>query len=139
MKKYRIGYTQGVYDMFHIGHLNLLLQAKELCDFLIVGINSDQLVNNYKNKSPIICDKDRARIVENIRCVDKVIIVDTLEKKEIYKKTKFDAIFIGSDWKGNDRWKKTELEFKNIGVDVVYLKHTDGISTSLIRRNLSDK
>lgn len=136
MKKYKIGYTQGVYDMFHIGHLNLLLQAKEHCEFLIVGINSDQLVENYKNKSPIICQEDRARIVENVKCVDKVIIVDTLDKKEIYKINKFDAIFIGSDWKGNERWKNTEIEFKKIGVDVLYLKHTDGISSSDLRKLL---
>ena len=70
MKPYRIGYTQGTYDMFHIGHLNLLNQAKELCEVLIVGVNSDELVEAYKNKSPVVSAKDRKAIVENIKAVD---------------------------------------------------------------------
>ena len=70
MKKYKIGYTQGVYDMFHIGHLNLINQAKERCEYLIVGVNSDQLVERYKNKTPVICQEDRRTIVANIKAVD---------------------------------------------------------------------
>lgn len=133
MKKYKIGYTQGVYDMFHIGHLNLLNHAKKYCEILIVGINSDELVKEYKNKIPVVSDKNRATIVENIKSVDKCIIVNTLDKEEIFKNIKFDAIFIGSDWQGNSRWKETEKIMKKYNVDVVYLPHTDGISSTILR------
>ena len=97
MKKYKTGYTQGVFDMFHVGHLNLLNNAKEYCETLIVGVNSDKLVQNYKHKTPVINENDRMEIVRNIKSVDKVILADTLDKMEMLKKIHFDAIFIGSD------------------------------------------
>ena len=133
MKKYKIGYTQGVYDMFHIGHLNLINHAKEYCDYLIVGVNSDKLVQSYKNKTPVICQENRQAIVENIKAVDKCIIVDTLSKSELLNEISFDAIFIGDDWKGSPRWQKTEADLKPLGVDVVYLKYTDNISSTILR------
>ncbi len=133
MKKYKIGYTQGVYDMFHIGHLNLLKHAKEYCDFLVVGINDDQLVQMYKNKKPIINQEERKEIVYNIKGVDECVIVSTLDKVEIWNQLHFDAIFIGNDWKESARWKKTEMDLKQLGVDVVFLPHTDGISSTLLR------
>lgn len=136
MKKYKIGYTQGTYDLFHIGHLNLLNHAKEQCDYLIVGINTDRLVKEYKNKQVIIHEEERARIVEAIKAVDEVILTDTLDKNEIAKKIKFDAIFIGDDWINNERWIKTKEEMKKIGIDVVFLPHTDGISTTEIRKKI---
>ena len=86
MKKYKIGYTQGVYDMFHVGHLNLLNNAKKYCDILVVGVNSDELVQNYKNKTPIINQDERKYIVENIKAVDECIVADTLSKTEMLKK-----------------------------------------------------
>ncbi len=134
MKKYKIGYTQGVYDMFHVGHLNLLNNAKKYCDILIVGVNADKLVQEYKNKTPVINENDRRCIVENIKCVDKCIIVDTLDKVKIQKKIGFDAIFIGDDWKGNSRWAQTEIDMKNLGATVVYLPHTAGISSTELRK-----
>lgn len=133
MKKYKIGYTQGVYDMFHIGHLNLINQAKELCDYLIVGVNSDALVESYKHKSTVILEDERAAIVGNIKAVDKCVIANTLDKVASYKKYHYDAIFIGDDWKGNERWKKTEEELSVFGVDVVYLHHTKGVSSTSLR------
>ena len=139
MKKYKLGYTQGTYDMFHIGHLNLLRNAKAHCEKLIVGINSDALVMQYKNKKPVIDENDRAAIVRELRCVDDVIVCETLKKTEIWKKAHFDAIFIGDDWKGNDRWIQTEKDLAPLGVDVVYLKHTDGISSTLLRTKESGK
>lgn len=132
MKKYKVGYTQGTYDLFHVGHLNLLENAKKNCDYLIVGVNSDQLVKDYKNKDVVISDKNRARIISALKVVDEVHIVDTLDKKEILKKYDFDAIFIGDDWKGNSRWMQTENDMKALGKNVVFLPHTDGISTTLI-------
>lgn len=139
MKKYRIGYTQGTYDMFHIGHLNLLRQAKALCETLIVGINSDELVQRYKNKTPVVNELDRMEIVKEMKCVDDVLLCNTLKKTEMWDKIHFDAIFIGSDWKGNERWKQTEVDLAPYGAVVVYLKHTDGISSSLLRTMESQK
>jgi glycerol-3-phosphate cytidylyltransferase len=134
MKKYKVGYTQGTYDMFHIGHLNLLKHASELCEYLIVGINSDELVSEYKHKSPVINEEERAEIVRNIKCVDECYIVTTLDKKDAHEKFHFDAIFIGDDWKGNSRWERTQEEMKSIGVDLVYLPHTSGVSSTALTK-----
>lgn len=132
-KKYRIGYTQGVFDMFHIGHLAILNRASAMCEKLIVGVNSDRLVREYKKKVPVICENDRAEIIRNIRSVDQCEIVDTLDKLYLYHQYAFEAVFIGDDWKGNDRWIKTEEELAKVGVDVIYLPHTPRVSSSLLR------
>lgn len=139
MKKYNIGYTQGTFDMFHIGHLNLLHQAKELCEVLIVGVNTDQLVNDYKHKVPVVGERDRAAIVAELRCVDKVVLCNTLSKTDAWQKLHFDAVFIGNDWQGNDRWRQTEIDLKPLGAEVVYLNHTDGVSSSLLRTKENNK
>lgn len=139
MKKYKIGYTQGTFDMFHIGHLNLLHQASALCDSLIVGVNTDQLVNDYKHKQPVVNEHNRAAIIGELRCVDKVVLCDTLSKTDAWQRLHFDAIFIGSDWKGNERWRQTEFDLKPLGAEVVYLRHTDGVSSSLLREKESNK
>ena len=132
-KKYKIGYTQGVYDMFHIGHLNILNRAKEQCEHLVVGINADALVEMYKHKTPIINERDRIEIVKNIKAVDEVVLAETLNKKIQYEKIGFDAIFIGSDWKGDPRWELTVQEMKEIGVEVVFLPYTDGVTSTILR------
>lgn len=139
MKKYKIGYTQGTFDMFHIGHLNLLHQAKAMCDTLVVGVNSDRLVNEYKHKTPVVSEQDRAAIVRELRCVDEVVICNTLSKSDAWQRLHFDAVFIGNDWQGNDRWRKTENDLKPLGAEVVYLQHTDGVSSSLLRTKENDK
>lgn len=133
MKKYKVGYTQGVFDMFHIGHLNLINQAKEYCDYLIVGVNSDRLVEEYKKKRTVINESERTIIVSNIKAVDQACVVDTLDKEKALEKLHFDAVFIGDDWKGSPRWTETEKQLAQYGVDVVYLKHTDGISSTILR------
>jgi cytidyltransferase-related domain len=138
MKKYKIGYTQGTYDLFHIGHLNLLKNAKEQCEYLIVGINTDRLVKEYKNKNVVISEQDRAKIVESIKFVDEIILTDTLDKKDIANKIKFNVIFIGSDWENNKRWIETKKDMKKIGIDVVFLPHTDGISSTDIRAKINN-
>ena len=132
-KHYNIGYTQGVFDMFHIGHLNLLNNAKARCDHLIVGVNSDALVQSYKHKQPVICEEERAEIVRNIKAVDEVVIAHTLDKEEALAQCHFDAIFIGDDWKGNPRWEQTGRDLARHGVDLVYLQHTSGISSTILR------
>ena len=135
-KKYKIGYTQGVFDMFHIGHLNLLNNAKKQCDTLIVGVNSDKLVNEYKGIVPNINELDRLAIVKNIKSVDDAIIVETLDKVDIYGKVKFDAVFIGDDWKGSIRWQNTEAALEQFGAEVVYLKRTEGVSSTCFREKI---
>ncbi len=135
--KHYIGYTAGAFDMFHIGHLNLLRQAKEHCEFLVVGVNSDQLIQEYKNKKTVISEEERRDIVESIRCVDKAVIVTSLDKMEAWEKYKFDVLFIGDDWKGNERWIKTEEEMKKVGVKVIYLSRTKGISSTELREKLN--
>lgn len=132
MKTYKVGYTQGTFDMFHVGHLNLLNHAKEHCDYLIVGVNADELVEEYKHKTPVINEIERAEIVRNIKAVDRCEITHTLDKTKAHERFRFDAIFIGDDWKGNSRWQQTEEEMNKIGVDLVYLPHTSGISSTAL-------
>lgn len=139
MEKYKIGYTQGTYDLFHIGHLNLLENAKKQCEYLIVGVNSDELVLEYKKKKVNIPAKDRARIIGALKVVDEVHVVNSLDKVEALKKFGFNAIFIGNDWKGNPRWIQTEKKLNLYGVDLIYLPHTNGISTTQIEANLRNK
>lgn len=128
-----IGYTQGTFDTLHYGHVRLLMNAKKYCDYLIVGVNSDKLVEEYKHVSTIIKENERKEIVEAIKFVDEVHIVDSLDKVSKVEQFKFNIVFIGDDWKGSARWNKTEEELNKIGVSVVYLKHTDGISSTLIK------
>ena len=136
-KPYKIGYTQGVYDMFHIGHLNILKRAKEQCEYLIVGVSTDEVVKTYKHKHPVIPFEERIAIVEAIRYVDKVVPQTSMNKMEAYKVLKFDALFHGSDWKGSDMYEKIVADFEKVGVDVVFLPHTDGISSTIIREKVN--
>ena len=137
MKKYKIGYTTGVYDMFHIGHLNIIKKAKEQCEFLIVGVTTDQLCFERKNKYPIIPETERMAIIKELRCVDKVVPQENMDKFEIVKKYAVDVVFVGSDWKGTDAWNRYEEEFAKVGCTVVYLEHTDGISSTILRNRLN--
>ena len=124
-----IGFTAGTFDMFHIGHLNLLKNAKSRCDYLIVGVNSDQLVEEYKKKKAVVPLDERMEIIRAIRYVDEVMRIDSLDKVVSWKKKHYDLLFIGDGWKGNPRWIKTEEEMQKYGVKVVYLPHTDVVMT----------
>lgn len=135
-KKYKVGYTTGVFDMFHIGHLNILKHAKEQCEYLIVGVSTDEVVENYKHKVPVIPFDERIAIVEAIKYVDKVVPQTSMDKMEAYKKLKFDVLFHGSDWKGSKMYEKIVADFEKVGVDVLFLPHTDGISSTLIREKI---
>lgn len=132
-----IGYTTGVFDMFHIGHLNILRRAKEQCDFLIVGVSTDELVQREKNKTPIIPFENRCKIVEAIKYVDKVVPQVDKNKLAAWEKYKFDKMFVGSDWQGTEVWKRFEEQFKPLGVKIVYFSHTDGISSAILRERIS--
>ena len=136
-KKYKIGYTTGVYDMFHIGHLNILRRAKEQCETLIVGVTTDALCEARKGKSPIICEADRVAIVEAIRYVDKVVLQSDMDKLSAVTACGADAVFVGSDWQGTPAWQRYEQELATVGCTVVYLDHTDGISSTVLRERLN--
>ena len=137
MSKYHIGYTTGVFDMFHIGHLNIIQRAKEQCDILIVGVTTDELCFKRKGKTPVICEQDRARIVSAIRYVDRVVMQEDMDKVKAVKALHADAVFVGSDWKGTEAWERYEREFAKVGCEVVYLDHTDGISSTILRERLN--
>jgi len=133
MKKYKIGYTTGVFDLFHIGHLNILKNSKEQCDFLIVGVSTDELVENYKNKKPIIPFDERMAIVEAIKYVDKVIPQTDLDKFKAWQELKYDALFHGDDWKGSKLYVDIEEKLNSVGAEMVFLPHTDGTSSTMLK------
>lgn len=134
-----IGYTTGVYDMFHVGHLNILERAKSQCDYLIVGVSTDELVQREKNKVPIIPFEDRCRIIKAIKCVDEVVSQVDKDKFAAWERMghKFHKMFVGSDWKNTPAWNKYEEQFQPVGVEIVYLSHTDGISSTILRDKLN--
>ncbi len=138
MKKYCIGYTTGVFDMFHIGHLNVLKNAKQHCDYLIVGVSTDECVQSYKNKTPIIPYEERAEIVSAIRYVDKVVPQETMDKLAMWDKLHFDVLLHGDDWKGTPMYEKYRDEFDKVGVKIVFLPHTPGISSTQLTNTLYD-
>ena len=139
MKRYKVGYTKGVFDMFHIGHLNILRRAKEQCEYLIVGVSTDELVKEYKNKTPIIPFEERAEIVQSIDCVDEVVAQENRDKFWAWKKIGFDVMFVGDDWKGKPLFVEVEEEFKKVGVDVVYFPYTKDTSSTILREKLASK
>ena len=132
------GYTQGTFDMFHIGHLNLLRNARANCDHLIVGVNTDELVKEYKKKLPIVPLRERMEIIKAIRYVDEVVVAETLDKTVMWDRLHFDEIYIGDDWKGNARWEKTGEDMKTLGVKLVYLPHTKDTSSTILREKIRD-
>ncbi|MCL2546600.1 MAG: adenylyltransferase/cytidyltransferase family protein [Oscillospiraceae bacterium] len=134
MEKSRVGYTTGVFDLFHIGHLNILKKAKEQCDYLIVGVSTDELVKEYKNKVPIIPYAERVAIVEAIRYVDKVVPQINRDKLAAYHEIKFDVMFVGDDWKNSSIFSETEKELNKLGAGVVYFPYTNSKSTTSIVR-----
>ena len=138
-KKYKVGYTTGVYDMFHIGHLNIIKRAKEQCEYLIVGVTTDELCYARKNKYPIINQNDRMEIVNSIKFVDKAVLQENMDKLSAVKKYGIDVVFVGSDWQGTPAWEKYEKEFAAEGCSVVYLSHTDGISSTILRERLNNQ
>ena len=131
----KIGYTTGVYDLFHIGHLNLLRKAKAQCDYLIVGVSTDDLVE-YKGKRSVIPFEERKEIVGAIKYVDEVVTQENMDKLGAWKKYHFDVMFVGDDWKGTDKWNKIESELAEVGAKVVYFPYTKGTSSTLINETL---
>ena len=139
MKKYKVGFTVGVFDLFHVGHLNLLERCKEQCDYLIVAVCGDDYVRNIKHKEPIYNENERMRILQALKCVDKAVpitIEATEDKMLALKEFQFDVLFSGDDWKGTERYIKTEEQFGQLGVSIEYLPYTKGISTTQIKEKI---
>lgn len=132
-----LGYTTGVFDLFHIGHLNMLKNAKSMCDKLIVGVTTDELVS-YKNKKAVIPFEERIEIVRNIKFVDAAIAQENMDKFEAWKKLKFDMMFVGEDWYNSDKWNRYEEQFEEVNVRIVYFPYTKGTSSTLINDTLEN-
>lgn len=132
MKKYKIGYTTGVFDLFHIGHLNILKRAKEQCEYLIVGVSTDEVVQSYKHKNPVVPFKERIEIVEAIKYVDKVVPQTSMDKFSAWEKLGFNVIFHGDDWKGSKMYEEIEKKFNDVGVEMVFFPYTKGTSSTIL-------
>jgi len=130
-----IGYTSGVFDLFHVGHVNLLKNAKSMCDKLIVGVSVDALVK-YKNKKAVIPHAERMEILRSIKYVDAVIPQENLDKYKMWEKLHYDILFVGDDWHKTIKWQKTTERFKNTNVRIVYFPYTKGVSSTLINETL---
>ena len=131
-----VGYTTGVFDMFHVGHLNILRRAKEQCDYLIVGVSTDELCANYKHKKPIVPYEERKAIVEAIRYVDEVVPQVDRDKYGAWERIRFDRMFVGDDWKGSPLFSELEERFMEVGVEIVYFPYTKGTSSTVLREKL---
>jgi glycerol-3-phosphate cytidylyltransferase len=136
MKPYKIGYTTGVFDLFHIGHLNILRRAKEQCEHLIVGVSTDELVREYKGKSPVIPFEERMAIVEAVKYVDQVVPQTNRDKFKAWEHFLFDCLFVGDDWKGSALFNELEVRFRQVGVDIVYFPYTKGISSTMVKEKI---
>ncbi len=133
-----VGYTTGVFDLFHVGHLNLLRRARENCDRLIVGVSTDEVVEQYKGHRPIIPYAERVEIVKAIRWVDEVVPQTTMDKFAAWEKLRFNRLFHGNDWKGSAMYNEVEAKLAAVGVEVVYFPYTQGTSSTLLADRLRE-
>ena len=134
----RIGYAPGAFDLFHIGHLNLLRRAKERCDFLIAGVVADEVLIRHKKVTPVIPLAERLEIVRNVRFVDMAHAAMTNDKIEIWQELRFNVLFKGDDWQGTEKGDRLERDFAALGVEVVYFPYTQATSSSALRRTLQN-
>jgi len=135
--KATVGYVPGVFDMFHVGHLNILRNARLACDYLIAGVVSDDRAQAAKGKAPIVPLAERLEIVRSVRYVDDAVVEDTAEKLEMWERLRFDVIVKGDDWRGTAKGSKLERDFAGVGVGVVYLPYTVHTSSTMLRSALN--
>jgi glycerol-3-phosphate cytidylyltransferase len=138
-KRQIIGFTAGVFDLFHIGHLNIFRNAKGLCDKLIVAVTTDELARERKNKIPVIPYEERAEIVRNVKQVDVAVPQDSMDKYDLWKRYKFDIMFVGDDWYETEKWNEIEVKLRKEGVKIIYFPYTKGTSSTLINQILEEK
>ena len=137
MSRGRVGYAPGVYDMFHIGHLNILRNARLGCDHLVAGVVSDEMSLRNKGKTPVVPLAERLEIVSSIRYVDEAVVEDVPEKLAMWERLRFDVIIKGDDWRGTAKGEKLEADFAPVGVEVFYLPYTVHTSSTLLREHIS--
>ncbi|MFP8964496.1 adenylyltransferase/cytidyltransferase family protein [Streptomyces nanhaiensis] len=133
---YRVGYAPGVYDLFHVGHLNILRHARNRCDYLVAGVVSDEMARQAKGRPPVVPLTERLEIVRSIRFVDAAFVETVPDKLETWRQVRFDAIFKGDDWRGTEKGERLERDFAGVGVEVVYFPYTVHTSSTLLRRAL---
>ena len=132
-----VGYTTGVFDLFHIGHLNILRNAKSMCDHLIVGVTIDELVEQRKKKRPIIPFIERVEILQEISFIDTVVAQDSMDKMLAWNRYHFDIMFVGSDWQGSEKWNQIEKDFAAVNVRIIYFPYTKTTSSTKIMEILN--
>lgn len=134
-----VGYTAGAFDVFHIGHLNLLKRAKDNCDYLIVGVTTDELICKTKNKKPLSSLEERMEILKNLKMVDKVVIQNDLDKIKAWDEYQYDVLFSGDDWKSSPRWQGYEKELEKRNAKVIYFPYTTTISSSKLQKFVKEE
>lgn len=132
-----VGYTTGVFDLFHVGHVNVLRNAKSLCDRLIVGVSTDELVA-YKHKQPVISFEERCEVVRACRYVDLVVPQFNMDKAEAFHRYNFNVMFVGDDWFRTDKWDEIQSQMDGFGVRLIYFPYTKSTSSTLINKTLED-
>jgi glycerol-3-phosphate cytidylyltransferase len=132
-----VGYTAGVFDLFHIGHLRLLQRAKDHCETLIVGVTTDELASEEKGRAPLTPFAERSEILASLSIIDRVVPQVSYDKMEAWRNLKFHKMFVGDDWKGSDRWNKLETEMGQVGVEIVYFPYFQGTSSTVLRERLA--
>lgn len=132
MKRFKVGYTTGVFDLFHVGHLNILKRAKSQCERLVVGVSTDELVATYKKNKPVIPFQERLAVVEAIRYVDEVVAQETMDKMDAWERIHYDALFHGDDWRNTPMYKEIESKLRAAGAELVYFPYTQGTSSTLL-------
>ncbi|MFF5444908.1 adenylyltransferase/cytidyltransferase family protein [Streptomyces sp. NPDC012888] len=135
-RPYRVGYAPGAYDLFHIGHLNILRHARSQCDYLVAGVVSDEMAELAKGRRPMIPLVERLEIVRSVKYVDAAFVETVPDKVETWKQVRFDVLFKGDDWRGTAKGDKLEADFAAVGVDVVYFPYTVHTSSTQLRRAL---
>jgi glycerol-3-phosphate cytidylyltransferase len=133
-----VGYAPGAFDLFHIGHLNLLRRAKLHCDYLIAGVVSDQVLTAHKGVQPVIPLRERLEIVRSVRFVDEALPATTNDKLAIWHDLRFNVLFKGDDWRGTEKGNRLERDFATVGVKIVYFTYTASTSSSALRRALAN-
>jgi glycerol-3-phosphate cytidylyltransferase len=132
----RVGYAPGVYDLFHVGHLNILREARRHCDYLIAGVVSDEMAFQAKGRLPVVPLAERLEIVQHITYVDEAVAETVPDKLEMWSRHPFEVIFKGDDWRGTPKGDKLERDFATVGVQVVYFPYTIQTSSTFLRTAL---